>query len=136
VIFADTSFWVALRNRRDPHHEEALALLELHEDRGIVTSNHVRGETWTYLRRRAGHSAAVGFLDGLEGSPRTRVLVVTPTQEEDALRFLRQRDEREYSFVDATSFVLMKSLRTREALAFDGDFSAAGFIELRALSGQ
>jgi predicted nucleic acid-binding protein len=96
-----------------------------------VTSNHVRGETWTYLRRRAGHGAAVGFLDSLERTPRVRLLAVSAKQEEEALRFLRQRDEREYSFVDAASFVLMKSLRIREALAFDGDFSAAGFIELR-----
>jgi len=132
VIFADTSFWVALRNRRDPHHEEAVALLRLNADRGIVTSNHVRGETWTYLRRRAGHGAAVAFLDGLERSPRVRILTVSEKQENEALRFLRQRDEREYSFVDAASFILMKSLRIREALAFDGDFSAAGFIESRA----
>jgi predicted nucleic acid-binding protein len=132
VIFADTSFWVALRNRRDPHNAESVALLRLHADRGIVTSNHVRGETWTYLRRRAGHGAAVAFLDSIERSPRVRILPLTEKQENEALRFLRQRDEREYSFVDATSFILMKSLRTREALAFDGDFSAAGFIELRA----
>jgi predicted nucleic acid-binding protein len=131
VIFADTSFWVALRNRIDPHHEEALALLQLHKDRGIVTSNHVRGETWTYLRRRAGHGSAVAFLDSLDQSPRVRILTVSEKQEDEALRFLRHRDEREYSFVDATSFVLMKSLRLREALAFDGDFSAAGLIELR-----
>jgi predicted nucleic acid-binding protein len=131
VIFADTSFWVALRNRRDPRHPEASALLRSHADRGIVTSNHVRGETWTYLRRRAGHGAAVGFLDSLERTPRVRLVAASAKQEEDALRFLRQRDEREYSFVDATSFVLMKSLRIREALAFDGDFSAAGFVELR-----
>ncbi len=131
MIFADTSFWVALRNRRDPHHALATALLRSHADRGIVTSNHVRGETWTYLRRRAGHGAAVGFLDSLERTPRVRLLPVSAKQEEEALRFLRQRDEREYSFVDAASFVLMKSLRIREALAFDGDFSAAGFIELR-----
>jgi len=132
VIFADTSFWVALRNRRDPHNTEAVALLRLHADRGIVTSSHVRGETWTYLRRRAGHGPAVAFLDSIERSPRVRILPLTEKQEDEALRFLRQRDEREYSFVDATSFILMKSLRTREALAFDGDFSAAGFIELRA----
>lgn len=131
MIFADTSFWVALRNRRDPHQPEASALLRSHADRGIVTSNHVRGETWTYLRRRAGHGAAVGFLDSLERTPRVRLVTASAKQEEDALRFLRQRDEREYSFVDATSFVLMKSLRIREALAFDGDFSAAGFVELR-----
>jgi predicted nucleic acid-binding protein len=131
VIFADTSFWVALRNRRDPHHTLAAELLRSHGDRGIVTSNHIRGETWTYLRRRAGHGAAVGFLDSLERTPRVRLVAASAKQEEDALRFLRQRDEREYSFVDATSFVIMKNLRVREALAFDGDFSAAGFIELR-----
>jgi predicted nucleic acid-binding protein len=34
-------------------------------------------------------------------------------------------------FVDATSFAIMRALRIREALAFDGDFSAAGFVELR-----
>jgi predicted nucleic acid-binding protein len=48
-----------------------------------------------------------------------------------ALRWLCRHDEREYSFVDATSFALMRSLRIREALAFDGDFTAAGFRELR-----
>ncbi len=51
--------------------------------------------------------------------------------EADALRWLRRHDEREYSYVDATSFGLMRSLAIDRALAFDGDFSAAGFRELR-----
>ncbi len=56
---------------------------------------------------------------------------VDPTMESDAWSWLRRHDEREYSFVDATSFALMRRRRIREALAFDGDFSAAGFIEIR-----
>lgn len=48
------------------------------------------------------------------------------------MRWLRQHDEREYSFVDATSFAFMRQEGIDRALAFDGDFSAAGFVELRA----
>jgi predicted nucleic acid-binding protein len=88
----------------------------------VVTTDHVIGETWTLLRRRSGHRAAVGFLDRLYRLPDT---------EEDAWRWLRSHDEREYSFVDATSFSVMRRRRIREALAFDGDFNAAGFVEVR-----
>ncbi|MHB8341122.1 MAG: type II toxin-antitoxin system VapC family toxin [Mycobacteriales bacterium] len=132
MIFVDTSFWVAVRNRRDGHHEEARRLLAQHADTQLTTTNHVRGETWTYLRRRSGHRAAVGFLDVLDQSPRIRTLMVSEGVEQRALTWLRQHGEREYSFVDATSFAVMRSLRIRDALAFDGAFSAAGFVELRS----
>lgn len=132
MIFVDTSFWVALNNRRDDHHRDAIALLERLAGNQLLTTNHVRGETWTFLRRRAGHSSAVGFLDVLDRSPRVSVTPVSQQSELRALSWLRQHDEREYSFVDATSFDVMRTLRIQEALAFDGDFSAAGYVELRA----
>jgi predicted nucleic acid-binding protein len=59
------------------------------------------------------------------------VVHIDQAQESEALGWLRRHDEREYSFVDATSFTPMRALGIREALAFDGDFSAAGFVELR-----
>jgi predicted nucleic acid-binding protein len=131
MIFVDTSFWVALRNRRDANHAPAAALLSLHAERRLVTSNHVRGETWTFLRRRAGHRAAVAFLDAIEQSPRVEIVTIGAAVEEVAWQWLRRHDERDYSFVDATSFALMRSLRIHDAFAFDGDFSAGGFHELR-----
>ena len=131
MIFVDTSFWVALRNRRDARHEQARALLETHHRTPLVTTGHVRGETWTFLRRHAGHQAATGFLDAVERSPRVRMVATSPGIEVEALRWLRLHDEREYSFVDATSFATMRSLRIKRALAFSGDFAAAGFQELQ-----
>lgn len=132
MIFVDTSFWVALRNRRDHHHDEAVALLGSADLPPLLSSNHVIGETWTFLRRRAGHRSATAFLDSIERSDRLAVEHVTEKQEDHALRWLRRHDEREYSFVDATSFQVMASSRIDTALAFDGDFAAAGFVELRA----
>jgi predicted nucleic acid-binding protein len=131
MIFVDTSFWVAVALARDARHGLARQLLRAHGDGPLVTSNHVRAETWTFLRRRAGHHAALDFLDRIERSPRVKVLFVDERLERQALRWLKGHAEREYSFVDATSFALMRSLRIRAALAFDGDFAAAGFIELR-----
>ena len=131
MIFVDTSFWVGLTVRPDPHHDDARAMLEAVVDEPLVTSNHVRGETWTYLRRKVGHAIAVEFLDRVGRSPRLAVVPVGAEIEERALTWLRSHDEREYSFVDATSFALMRSLKVRRALAFDGDFTAAGFTEIR-----
>lgn len=95
-----------------------------------MTTNHVLGETWTLLRRRAGHRPAVQFLDAVAES-RVETHHADQALEREALTWLRRHDEREYSFVDATSFAVMRRLRVSEALAFDGDFSAAGFVELR-----
>jgi uncharacterized protein len=131
LIFVDTSFWVALTNRRDSRHREASALLAAHETDRLVTTSDVRGETWTFLRRRAGHSTAVRFLDALSASPRVELVRVSETTETEASGWLRRRDDREFSWVDATSFATMRALRIVEALAFDGDFSAAGFTEVR-----
>jgi predicted nucleic acid-binding protein len=40
--------------------------------------------------------------------------------------FFRQRDK-EYSFTDCTSFVVMRELRLKEALTTDRHFRQAGF---------
>ena len=132
MTFADTSFWFALCERGDRLHSTAAALLKsARRTQKIVVSNHVLGETWTLLQRRSGHPAGLGFLERLSRLPNVEVVHVDETTERDAWAWLRRHDEREYSFVDATSFALMRARGIREALAFDGDFTAAGFVEVR-----
>ena len=131
MIFVDTSYWIALENRRDGHHVEATALLGETSTAQLLTSNHVVGEAWTWIRRKGTHADAVRFIDRVDRSPRLRVVRVEDELEDRAWAWLHKHDERVYSFVDATSFVLMRSMKIKDALAFDGDFSAAGFRELR-----
>ena len=129
MIFVDSSFWIAQQLDRDAHHTTAIRLEE-----GVgpatTTSDAVLAETWTYLRRRSGHANAWSWLDRVQSSA-VGVMRVDERIESEAWAWLRVHDERPYSFVDATSFALMRKLRIREALAFDGDFAAAGFVELR-----
>ena len=101
----------------------------------ILTTNLVAGETWTFLRRKDSHRTAIAFIDRLDTLREAQRLVVhrvTEGQEESAWDWLRKHDERVYSYVDATSFRVMRDRRLREALAFDQDFTAAGFVEVQA----
>ena len=127
MIFVDTSFWIAYYNIRDAQHEDAIELLRRSGATQLVTTNHVRGETWTLLRRRADHTLAMRFVDRLGHSTKVRTVFVLQRQEADALKWLGQHDERRYSYVDATSFVVMRTLHIRDALCYDDDFVAAGF---------
>ena len=132
--FADTSWWAAWVLPDDARHLDALGLAaRVGSGEQVLTTNLVLGETWTFLRRRDSHRTAVGFLDRVAVLESERKLVlhaVTGEQESRAWAWLRRRDEREYSFVDATSFEVMRARRLREVLAFDNDFAAAGFIEV------
>lgn len=131
MTYADSSFFIALAVERDRRHADALSLLGAHGGERLITTNHVLGETWTFLRSRYGHAVAARFLEQVDASARTEVVFVEHKLESEAWSWLRRHDERSYSFVDATSFALMRHRRISEAFAFDGDFSAAGFIELR-----
>jgi predicted nucleic acid-binding protein len=130
VKFVDTSFWVALQFARDEHHAAARELWRSARA-PLLTTNHVVGETWTFLRRRAGYTAAWRFVDAVTRSPRLAIEHVSEAVESEAWDWLQRHDERPYSFVDATSFASMRRRRLTEVLAFDGDFRAAGFAELR-----
>lgn len=133
--FADTSWWLAWSLPGDGRHGDALAVLaHLGAAEQVLTTNLIVGETWTFLRRKDGHSAALAFLDRVDALTKHGKLTVhrvAAEQEEKAWEWLRRHDERVYSFVDATSFQVMRDRRLREALAFDQDFAAAGFLELR-----
>jgi predicted nucleic acid-binding protein len=128
VTFVDTSFWVALATASDGNHRAAAELWK-GRPRQLTTSNHVVGETWTFMNRRHGHATATDLTFSLRASPSVSIVHCGPDLEDEAWRWLERHDEREYSFVNATSFAQMRRLGILTAFAFDSDFAAAGFSE-------
>lgn len=129
--FVDTSFWVALFFHDDTNHAAARRLWAEGAAGPLLCTNHILGETWTFVRRRRGHADALQVVDAVAASRKVTIVRVDQASENQAWEWLRRHDEREYSFVDATSFAVMRRRRIRQALAFDGDFTAAGFTEAR-----
>ena len=131
-LFVDTGGWFAVQVPTDRWHAQAAEVLRSAVRRGValVTTNQVVGETYTLLRMTHGHAAAWRFLDSLEASSRLERVHVDEKSEREACEVLRRYADQAFSFVDGTSFAVMRRRRLRLALAFDRHFAAAGFLRV------
>jgi hypothetical protein len=130
----DTSAFLAIKNRRDTLHKDAVVIKRRLLDAGawLLTTDYVLDESYTIIRLRAGHRVAVEFGEELRASHLVRIEYLTPDAIEEAWILFKRFKDKEFSFTDCTSFALMRRLGLREALAFDGHFTQAGFVELRS----
>jgi uncharacterized protein len=131
-VFIDTGAWFATQVTDDEHHAVAADSLRalLSRPRILVTTNHVIGETYTLLHVACGHVEAVRFVDLIQETTRLERVFVTARLEAQAFELLRRFSDQDFSFVDATSFAVMRAQRIRYAFAFDKHFSTAGFLRI------
>jgi uncharacterized protein len=129
ALFVDTAGWVACADGADPSHHEAAAARDAWLERGgyLLTTDYVADETLTLLRFRLGLNLAEAWWRQVEDSSRLRWEFITLARADKARAlFFRYRDK-EFSFTDCTSFVVMRELRLRDALTTDHHFAQAGF---------
>ena len=133
-IFVDTGAWFAVQVTDDAHHKVARETFAhiLAAEQPLVASNLVIGETYTLLRVSRGYREARRFLDMLAQSRRIERLFITEQVERQAYEILERFADHPFSFVDATSFALMRQQRIRHAFAFDIHFATAGFLRVPA----
>lgn len=131
-VFVDTGAWFAVQVVDDAHHATAREALPALVDaaRSLVTSNLVIGETYTLLRVARGYREARRFLDKVAQSPRLERLFVAEPLERQAYEILHRYADHPFSFVDATSFAVMRQQRIQHAFAFDVHFRTAGFSRI------
>jgi predicted nucleic acid-binding protein len=131
-IFCDTSFFYAVLDPNDFHHGRARVLLNACEDQNIIliTTWDVVSETITLLRYRLGYRAAIDFLNEVKPYL-TLELVDQSVREEAEIVFRKFGKDKELSFCDCISFVLVSGvLQQIPCLAFDEDFERLGLLVL------
>jgi predicted nucleic acid-binding protein len=129
ALFVDTAGWMACADAADPAHGTARASRDgaLKAGQLLVTTDYVVDETLTLIRMRLGIVAAEAWWVQVEGSSRVRHETIDALRAEKARSvFFRHRDK-DYSFTDCTSFVVMRDLRLKEALTTDRHFRQIGF---------
>ena len=126
-LFVDTSAWLAFINRSDSDHDAVRELLARFEGR-LITTDYVFDETVTLASRRLGHAVAVRVGDLLRKPEVVTIARVSAADETAAWTLFRRRPDKEYSFTDCTSFVVMRRLGLERAAALDEDFRREGFL--------
>jgi len=133
-VFVDTSGFLALADSSDEHHRTATALQQNLRKRGyrFITSDYVIDESVTLLLVRHSHRGAANFLETVEKSESLEIEWVASETFFKAAALFRSRPDKEWSFTDCTTFIIMKELKIREALTSDHHFKQAGFTSLLA----
>jgi len=133
MIFVDTAAFLAIENRRDAYHQQALAFREIALKSGetFVTSDYVLDESYTIIRLRAGHAVAVAFGEDLRASRVVRIEYISPVNIRTAWQVFKTFADKEFSFTDCTSFALMEQLRILNAFTFDDHFRQYGRFVVR-----
>ena len=122
-VFVDTSGFYAFIDSDDRLHQKACTLFEkaTEESWKLVTTNYIITETHALILSRLGRKLALGYLQGIfDGS--TLVERATEKDENNALDLLLVHKDKDYSFCDAISFIIMERLNISEAIAFDSHF--------------
>jgi predicted nucleic acid-binding protein len=116
----DSSLWIAAVHADDRWHARATAILAAGED--LLTSDHVRVESWWLIHRRIHRDAAERFWEGLRaGAARIETIAGVDLQVAWAIGLLYP--DQDFSLVDRTSFALMERLGIRRAASFDDHFA-------------
>ena len=130
-IFLDSSAIYAEVGWRDPNHLRARSIERQLRRANVelVTSNFVVAEAHALILGRENRALALSTLHYLD-SGGVSVIRIDEEDELAARRILERYSDKDFSLVDATSFVVMDALSIRTAFAFDENFRQYGFVTL------
>jgi len=85
-------------------------------------------ETLTLIRFRLSIKASIDFSKKIRKSKVVKIVHVSREMEEKARDIFERYDDKDFSFTDCVSFVVMWETGIKEAFAFDEHFNQIGFI--------
>jgi predicted nucleic acid-binding protein len=129
IVFADTFYWVALANRNDASHRDAIEFARRSSSQ-VLTTEWVLTEVADALAS-ARHRHLVQQLRALWRTDKSLTIAeASHGVFERGLDLFVNRPDKEWSLTDCISFVVMQDYGLTEALTADHHFEQAGFVRL------
>ncbi len=131
-VFLDSAYLIALAHPGDEHHIKARQIsdgLNAAKTR-IITSRAILIEVGNGLSKLRFRRSAVSLIESLQRSLSVEIVPLGESLCEEGWRLFRERTDKEWSWVDCISFVIMHERGLKQALTTDEHFEQAGFIAL------
>lgn len=130
TIFADTSFLVAYYNIKDENHLVARRFIQNNHKTIYVITDYIFDEFLTVLLSRRNKSLSIEAGAKILADKNIRRLRINDEIFQKTWEIYRIFKDKQWSFTDCSSYVLMKNLSINEGLSFDEHFSQFGFTTL------
>ena len=128
-IFLDTSFLVAFYNKGDKNHAQARSFMAgADQSLSCVISDYVFDEILTVLLVRGGKDLSIEAGRKILEDERIDLLQIDMEIFDKAWLVYQSFKDKQWSFTDCTSYVLMKNLAIHTGASFDTHFDQFGFV--------
>lgn len=127
--FADTTFWIAIVDRRDSLHARAIEWSQSRIDR-IVTTEAVLLETVNAMSRPTWREKVVALVNHLAMRADVEIVPFSDALWSQGWTLFSQRPDKAWSLTDCISFEVMRQRGHIEALSADSHFTQAGLQAL------
>lgn len=133
-LFVDTSGWGNLVDKSQPYHSLMVQLYRSakQQNRRLITSNYIITEVvalFTSPLKLPRHQI-ISFVNSLKTSSYVEIIHINQEIDDLAWNLLSNREDKQWSLVDCSSFIIMNQNNILEALTNDVHFEQAGFIRL------
>jgi hypothetical protein len=125
-IFIDTLFVVALINRRDQYHQQALDVVEQFEGHPLLVTDAVLLEIGNALARGY-KQGAIEIVEQFLAAAEVEVVHLTPQLFTQGFTLYKSHHDKGWGLADCISFIVMREAGVIQALTFDQHFAQAGF---------
>lgn len=129
MIFVDTSAWFASVVPSDTDHKTASTWVA-QNTQPLLTTDYVVDETLTLLRSRREALRASNLGEAFFSGILVNLYFLTEEDIRQTLQAFQQFSDKDWSFTDCTSWVVMAKLGLTDAFTFDHHFRQFGFVNV------
>ncbi|MHA1611383.1 MAG: type II toxin-antitoxin system VapC family toxin [Promethearchaeota archaeon] len=126
-IFIDTSFIIAFFNKKDKNHPKARKIfqksMEMDPETKFVYSDYVFDELITFLKARKIPVKKISKIgDNILGSNIWKIIRIDEESFNQSWEMIKKYHDKEWSFTDSTSFIIMVEMNILCYLSYDEHF--------------